>query len=346
MKAVLPTATALLTACAALCASSHAAAPAQTPQARAEATAREAEARRKSPVVTAVQKTHKGIVVLKVSKPGNYSKQPVFGTGVIVDERGYVVTAHHVIAGADQIEVHLYDKTVLQAVIHVDEPRFDMAILRVKSERPLTALPFGPGGNLMAGESVIAVGNPYGYVRSISTGIISALERQITMPSGETLTNLTQTSAPVNPGNSGGPLLNINGEWIGLVIALREGAQNIGFALNIDTVKSVVRRNVTPSKAAHVESGLEVKEQVVIGRVAAGGLADRAGLKEGDVVLQVGDRAVHSSSDVERALREHKPGDRVEATVLRDGRRAQVALPIGFADGEAGAGTPLPRPRR
>jgi serine protease Do len=274
-----------------------------------------------------------------VSRPGSSSGKPVVGTGVIVDERGYIVTAHHVIAGADHISAHLHDKTVLRATVHAQEPRSDLAILRVRPAGPLTALPYGPGGDLMAGETVIAIGNPYGYTGTISTGIISALGREITMPSGETLRNLTQTSAAVNPGNSGGPLLNINGEWIGLVVALRENAQNIGFALNIDTVKRVVSRHVRAAKVGTPHPALVVKEQVIVEHAPEGGAS---GLREGDVLLRVADRAVHSRADVERALSERRPGESVEATVLRDGRTARVGITV------RGPETPirLPRPSR
>jgi serine protease Do len=307
---------------------------------------------RRTPIVNAIQKTSKGIVVLKVSKPGSYSRREVVGTGVIVDERGYLVTAHHVIAGADQINVHLHDKTVLRATVHVEEPRFDLAILRVKSKKPLTALPFGPGSDLMVGETVIAVGNPFGYTRTVSTGIISALKREITMPSGETLSNLTQTNAAVNPGNSGGPLLNINGEWIGLIVALRENAQNIGFALNIDTVKRVVSRHLSARKVAKLHHGLVVKEQVaaegkdrqkvVVETVLASAPAAKSGLQKGDVILQIAGRAVQNRFDVERALWSHKPGDRVETTILRAGREACVGLTLAA---EAPAVTSLARQR-
>jgi serine protease Do len=334
MKAFLPRAAALLFAFAALCAACRAAAP---PAPRAAAAA----ARRKTPVVVAVEKAHKGVVVLKVSRPGSSRGKPVVGTGVVVDERGYIVTAHHVIAGADHISVHLHDKTVLRAAVHAQEPRSDLAILRVRPAGPLTALPYGPGGDLMAGETVIAIGHPYGYTGTVSTGIISALGREITMPSGETLSNLTQTSAAVNPGNSGGPLLNINGEWIGLVVALRENAQNIGFALNIDTVKRVVSRHVRADKVVGTpHPALVVKEQVVVEHASDGG---PSGLREGDVLLRVADRAVHSRADVERALSELRPGESVEATVLRDGRTARVGITL---DGAEATTIRLPRPRR
>jgi serine protease Do len=317
----------------------------------------EAQFNRKSPIVEVVRKTKKGIVTLKVNKPGSWGNREVVGTGVIVDERGYVVTAHHVIANATSIAVHLHDKTVLKAAVHTEDVSNDMAILRVSPKNvKLHALPFGPGSDLEVGETVIAIGNPYGYVRSVTTGIISALERQITMPTGAVLTNLTQTNAAVNPGNSGGPLFNINGEWIGMIVALREGAQNIGFALNIDTVKAVVMKNLSANKMAQLKHGLIVKEQVasegkdrqkvVVESVAARSPAARAGLKSGDVILQVAGRAVQNRFDVERALWSYKPGDRIETTILRAGRETRVAMTLAGPKSSSSSITALPRPRR
>src|SRR5947209_3676348 len=120
---------------------------------------------RESPIVKAVKKTHKGIVTLKVNKPGSWGGREVVGTGVIVDERGYLVTAHHVIAKAESINVYLHDKTVLKGVVYAEDVSNDMAIVRVSAKKAkLHALPFGPGSDLLVGETVIAIGNPYGYL--------------------------------------------------------------------------------------------------------------------------------------------------------------------------------------
>ena len=174
----------------------------------------------------------------------------------------------------------------------------------------------------MVGETVIAVGHPFGFTNSVSTGIISALDREITMPDGETLTRLIQTNASINPGNSGGPMLNINGELIGINVALREGAQGIAFALNADTVQQMLSKHLSAGKMAHLEHGLtcreaveedaEARQRVVVDRVAADSPAEAAGLKHGDILVKVGQRTVKNRFDVERALWSYKAGDKVE----------------------------------
>src|SRR5205085_2088984 len=123
--------------------------------------------------------------------------------------------------------------------------RWDLAVLRIRSNKKLAALPLAPVDDLMVGETVIAVGHPFGYTNTVSVGIVSALGREITMPTGDVLNGLIQTNASINPGNSGGPLLNVNGEFIGVNVALREGAQGIAFAINTGTVKSFLRQHLS-----------------------------------------------------------------------------------------------------
>jgi serine protease Do len=298
----------------------------------------QAQYSRETPIVKAVKKTHDSIVTIKVERRSPLSRKDVVGTGVIIDERGYVITNCHVVSGCDAVVVKLADGTEMHARIHHEDSSHDLAILRVSSKKPLQALRFGPGSDLMVGETVIAIGHPFGYTNTVSTGIISALGRDVTMPSGEVLTNLIQTNASINPGNSGGPLLNINGELIGINVALREGAQGIAFALNVDTVKQVLSRDLSAKKIAHLDHGLacreivqeegDIRQQVIVEGVAEKSPAARAGLQRGDVLVKVGDRTVTNRFDVERALWSFKPGDRVEAAVIRGGKETRVALTL------------------
>jgi len=218
----------------------------------------QAQYARRTAIVEAVAKTRDGIVTLKVTKVSDYGKKSIVGTGVIVDERGYLITNQHVVDSASKITATLADKTTLTATVHLELPKYDLAILRLSNpdKKKLKALSFGPGSDLMVGETIIAVGNPFGYANTVSTGIISALGREIELPSGDTLSNLIQHNASINPGNSGGPLLNINGEVIGINVALREGAQCIGFAINADTVKDVLRKHLSSTKISKVTHGL------------------------------------------------------------------------------------------
>ena len=164
------------------------------------------------------------------------------GTGVIVDERGFVVTNRHVVGTARSVNVRLADGTELDGRGRCwPRPPTTWPSSSVDAGQKLPALPLAPVSDLMVGETVIAIGHPFGYTNTVSTGIISALGREITMPTGDVLTGLIQTDASINPGNSGGPLLNINGELIGINVALRDGAQGIAFAINAGTVKQVLR---------------------------------------------------------------------------------------------------------
>jgi serine protease Do len=297
---------------------------------------------RRTPVVEAVEKTYKGIVTLKVARTNGFGRREGVSTGVVVDERGYLITNAHAVAGAEVISAHLHDGTSLRASVHTAVPECDLAILKVPAAKAkLQALTFGPGSDLLVGETVIAVGNPFGYTNTVSTGIISALGREVTV-NEHTLRNLIQTNASINPGNSGGPLLNINGELIGINVALREGAQGIAFALNADTVKAALSKHLSAGKVARVGHGLVCREhvaseggarqRVVVDEVAEGSPAARAGVRKGDVILKVADRAVQNRFDVERALWSYKAGDKVEAAILRAGKAATVALTLTRGD--------------
>jgi serine protease Do len=297
---------------------------------------------RRTPIVEAVQKTRASIVTVKVEKHGR-SRETV-GTGVLIDERGYLVTNVHVVQDGVRVVVTLFDGNELRADVVVEEPRCDLAILRVHAGKKLPALLLAPASDIMVGETVIAVGHPYGYRNTVSTGIVSALDREITMPSEEVLAGLIQTDASINPGNSGGPLLNINGELIGINVALRDGARGIAFAINSDTVKQVLSRHLSALRVAGVRHGLACKEsvhsegkdrqRVVVAAVIEGTPAADAGLKRGDQIVAVGRRTVTNRFDVERSLWDRHPGEQVELQVIRHGKPLKVALTLG--DGQTG----------
>jgi serine protease Do len=298
---------------------------------------------RKNWVVRAVEKTRDSIVAVKVDKAGEWGTKEIIGTGVIIDESGYVVTNHHVVSSAERITVRLADHTALRATVQIDDPAHDLAILRLPRGYKFKALTFAPGSDLMVGEDVIAIGHPFGYNYTVSTGIVSALGREIEMPSGYTLTNLIQTNASINPGNSGGPLLNHDGEMIGINVALREGAQGIAFSLNADTVQSVLSQHLSARKVAGVRLGVvcrevlrgddEDRQRVVVDEVAERSPAARAGLRQGDVIVRVGDRSVGNRFDLERSLFGHKAGDQVEAAIIRQGKQTRISLTLGAVDG-------------
>ena len=269
------------------------------------------------------QKTRDSIVTIKVEKQGNWGRKDVVGTGVIVDERGYVVTNRHVVAGADRVTVELADGTEVAASVVTEDASHDLAILRVSADQArCQALTFGPGSDLMVGETVIAVGHPFGYTQhGVHRHHQRPGPRDHHARAASVLTDLIQTNASINPGNSGGPLLNINGELIGINVALREGAQGIAFALNADTVQEVLSKHLSAGKVAHVGHGLACREAVPDEgeRPPAGGRRGRGRAQPGGRGRPQERRRARQASasasvtnrfDVERALWSYKAGRR------------------------------------
>ena len=162
------------------------------------------------------------------------------GTGVVIDPRGYVITNYHVVEDVDDIRVTLHNGETTSAELVAARVRKDLALIKVNTEQPLPTIPRGTSSDLMVGESVIAIGNAYGYVHTSTQGIISALHRDVPVNDTQDYHDLIQISAGINPGNSGGPLLNIDGEMIGVNVAVRVGAQQIAFAIPIDQVVEIV----------------------------------------------------------------------------------------------------------
>jgi len=297
---------------------------------------------RETAISEAVEKTQDAIVSVKVVRDRGYGASDVDGSGVIVDERGYAITNYHVIRGASRIQIVFADQTKVNASVFAQVPSRDLAILQLETKQKLKALKFAPGTDLKVGETVIAVGNPYGFDHTVTTGIISARRREISVRADEKLGNVIQHSAPINPGNSGGPLLNINGEMIGINLALREGAQNISFALNAETVKEVLTQYLSARRVAGVSHGLtctdkamkkvgEGRQRVVV--VTPTGPAAQAGLLAGDMILKVGSVAVENRFDLERALWAKKAGESVNVAVLRDGKETMVSLELATSAG-------------
>ncbi len=197
-------------------------------------------------------------------------------------------------------------------------------------------MPLAPVKDLMVGETVIAIGHPLGYTNSVTTGIISALNRQITLPSRDMLNGVIQVSAPINAGNSGGALLNINGELIGINVAMHDGAQAIGFAINAGDIKTFLGRHLSAHRVSGVEHGLMCKEQLVAEtgarlQVIVKG-ATTASVKRGDHLLSVAGVDVANTFDVERAFWGRKPGERVRLKLVRDGAPTTVILTLRSSD--------------
>jgi serine protease Do len=305
------------------------------PFAQVEAGARD---ERRTAVVEAVEKTKRSIVTLKMQRRGEWGVKEVNGCGVIVDSRGYVVTSQHAIAGCENLRVVLRDDdTELPARICAQDEKTDLAVIRVDAEKQFQEVTFASCADLMVGETVIAIGHPFGYRNTVSTGIVSALGREIVLPnSGEKLTGLIQISAAINPGNSGGALLNINGELIGINTAIRTDAQGVAFAVNADTVQRTLARHLSAGKVSQVGHGLKCHEElagerprVVVDAVAERSPAARAGVQPGDVVVKLGAQPVSNRFDLERAFWGYSEGEKIEAVVVHEGKETRAELTLG-----------------
>jgi serine protease Do len=264
------------------------------------------------------------------------------GTGIIFDERGYIVTNYHVVEGVATIQVSLHDEQTLVAKIVAHDPKTDLAIIRIETDKPLRPIQFGTSQDLMEGEPVIAVGNAYGYEHTVTRGIISALHRTVQVSDDQKYHDLIQTDASINPGNSGGPLLNIDGEVIGINVAVRVGAQGIGFAIPIDEALEVAARLMSVERLDKNTHGIvgsasiENEERVFkVQGVKEGTPADQAGLKKGDVITSIGKRKVRRALDVELALLGQKPGEEIDCKVVRDGSPADCKLALRNVKGTA-----------
>jgi serine protease Do len=291
---------------------------------------------RRSPITEAVQKTKASIVSIRVPRPGG--GKDMIGGGVIIDLRGVIITNRHVVGSHHTVTVRLHDGVTLTGVVLAGDSACDLAVVRVDAKQKLAALPLAPVNDLLVGETVIAIGHPFGYTNTVSTGVISALGREIEMPTRDVITGLIQHTAAINPGNSGGPLLNVNGELIGINVALREGAQNIAFAINSDEVKTFLGKHMSALKVSGVHHGLAY-EEMVLGetgdrqRVVVAEDAAAAGLKSGDEIRAVGSLRIRNAFDLERALWGKKPGERVALKVIRQGREMTVSLTLTSGQG-------------
>lgn len=196
---------------------------------------------RVTPIVRAVQRCQGSVVAFVSPNTGR-----AIGAGVIVDPRGYVVTNAHVVGRTKEWRLQLVDKTYVSGEVVSLKGDTDLAILRIRTDRKLDHLPPSPDDDVLLGEVVIAIGHPYGYSYSISRGIISSKEREITLPDGAIIRNAIQTDAAINPGNSGGPLLNVNGELIGINFSVRDGAENIAFTIPAKKVRETITAYLSP----------------------------------------------------------------------------------------------------
>jgi len=272
------------------------------------------------------------------------------GTGFVWDAAGHIVTNDHVVEGTDTVAVRLASGQVLRAQILGTAPNYDLAVLRVNDTRALPApIPIGTSDDLKVGQSVFAIGNPFGLDQSLTTGIISALKRRLPTQSGREISNVIQTDAAINPGNSGGPLLDSAGRLIGVNTAILSPSgtsAGIGFAIPVDIVNRVVPEIIskgyvpTPGigiVAANEETATRAGvEGVVIVRTVPGSSADRAGLRGvdpnrrtiGDVIVGVNGKPVRRLPDLTEELERVGVGKKVKLEIKREGRDMSLDIDV------------------
>ncbi|MGD9797239.1 MAG: S1C family serine protease [Acidimicrobiia bacterium] len=270
------------------------------------------------------------------------------GSGMVIDESGVVLTNAHVVSGARSITVTLADGSERAADLVGSLPSSDLAVVRIRDAAGLATVRLGSSSDLQVGDDVIAVGNALGLGTepTVTRGIVSALSRTIAEPNGIQLTDLIQTDAAINPGNSGGPLVNASGEVVGVNTAVAgNGAQNIGFALAIDSVRPLIGRlrsgvggailGVTTISVANVTAAalerfdVDVTAGAFVQSVLAGSGAEAAGLREGDVIVAIGDDEISTNADVSAAILERAPGETVTIDYVRSGNELRTRATLG-----------------
>lgn len=281
------------------------------------------------------------------NRPQRPMDRSSLGSGVIVDgKRGYILTNAHVIEKAGKISVGLLDERELEAKVVGIDPNSDLAVLQIVSPSPLPAIEMGSSDDLMIGETVIAIGNPFGFSHTVTTGVISALGRSIRTE--ETVYHdFIQIDASINPGNSGGPLLNIRGELIGINTAIYAKAQGIGFAIPIQKAKRIMNdlirygevvqpwigirvQGIDSQTAAYLKQSGTVEPSkstgILVRDVEAESPAAAAGVQPGDLVLEIGGKAMKSVEDYRSALQGYSAGDTISMQLGRKGKTIPVSI--------------------
>jgi S1-C subfamily serine protease len=286
------------------------------------------------------------------------------GSGFVVDRSGHILTNAHVIQGAVKVTVQFGDHKMLDATVEGKDSSSDLALLKVSPDGlDLHPLPLGSSKDVQVGDPTVAIGNPFGLDRTLTTGVVSALQRQIQAPNGFTINKVIQTDASLNPGNSGGPLLDARGQVIGINSQIETGGTGggsvgIGFAVPIDTAKQVLPQLERGARIAHSYIGvvsatidgslsglnLPVKSGALIQSVQQGSPADKAGLRGGNITANVGGnqielggdiivsadgKPVNTSDDLGAAVAGHHPGDKMQLGTVRGGKRKTVTITLG-----------------
>jgi S1-C subfamily serine protease len=265
------------------------------------------------------------------------------GSGFVIDGDGHVLTNAHVVEGATKVEVKFSEDRTVDAKLLGQDASTDVALLKVNGKSLPKPLELGDSSKAKVGDAVVAIGNPFGLDRTVTTGIVSALQRKLEAPNGFTIDNVIQTDAAINPGNSGGPLVNAKGEVIAINTANMPYAQGIGFAVPINTAKKILQEliekgkvsrpwigissmKVTPRLARHF--GLRAGEGALVAGVEPYSPADDAGLRKGDIIEEIDGNRVEDPSQIAAKVKDKQMNERVVLTVNRYGRQLQVPVQV------------------
>lgn len=277
------------------------------------------------------------------SYPSREYKKQSLGSGVIIDPKGYILTNEHVILKASKITVGLADGREFEGQLIGSDPKSDLAVIKISDENSLPAIKMGKSDDLMIGETVIAIGNPFGLSHTVTTGVISAIDRSIKIDEDKIYQDFIQTDASINPGNSGGPLLNLEGELIGINTAIYQKAEGIGFAIPINIAKRIVKDLIAFGEVHTTWLGIFVQEMtpqlssyfdlppgkgVLISKVVPKSPADLIGLKPGDIILKLGGKPVNSKEEYEARLLSYAAKDKIELLIFRNGKE-NTFTPVG-----------------
>lgn len=328
-------------------------------------------------IAAASETVSKSVVSISVVSSNNVYTTSSSGTGIIISEDGYIITNKHVIGSANNAVIMTSDGDIYDNVKKVGEdPLNDIAFLKVDKPQNFVPAKLGQSKTIRTGQTVVAIGNSLGeYQNTVTSGIVSGLGRPVSAASedGETesLTDLIQTDAAINPGNSGGPLINLAGQVIGINTAIVDNANGIGFAIPIDATKGMIKglkrngkieraflgvRYVDVNPVIAKAQKLSVKKGALVGgngsaeAIQKGGPADKAGIKDKDIIIKINDSTVGVDGSLSSLISEYQPGDRVKVTLLRDGKEQTVTVDLGKyepseADKNTNQGQTAPRLR-
>ncbi|MGA9278716.1 S1C family serine protease [Ilumatobacter sp.] len=287
------------------------------------------------PSIVAVRQT-----VTQQGQFGNTQEGDSVGTGFVLSADGYIVTNSHVVADGDETTVDFDDGTTVAATIVASDPSHDLAVLKVDLTG-LVPLPVGSSDDLRLGDQLVVIGYALDLTGepSVTTGILSGMDRSLTEPNGELLVNLLQTDTAINPGNSGGPLLNSRGEVIGINTAVAGQAENIGFAIAISPAQELIselQAGVIPERALLGVTSQPSTEPDILGAevidVSANTAASAAGIRTGDIVTAIDDEPVDGPESLGTLIAQRRAGDDITVTVSRDGQLLDISAPLGVRE--------------